>query len=137
MSKKLTFGKLLGIIFCILAAAGTIVLLWANAYFSGQMKLIDKLYTAVERDDFEGYKACWAYPEACTEEEFSEAKKEILILQDNEKVHVKAKLTAREQFYLKGQYALYYDLTVYNDEEHKETQSSALVIRYGGKWLIG
>ena len=45
MSKKLTFGKLAGTIFCIIATAAAVVLMFANAYYGGQMKLIDKCFT--------------------------------------------------------------------------------------------
>lgn len=133
MSKKLTFGKLAGIIFCILAAAGTVVLLWANAYFGGQMKLIDKYYTALVRDDFEGYKACFAdyLQEEITEEWFAKDKNEILILQDNEKVHAKAEFVGRERYYV------IYDLTVYNDSESvKLIRCDLPFMRENGKWVI-
>ena len=136
MSKKLTVGKLLGIVFCILAAACTVVLLCVNAYFGGQMKVIDKYYTALVREDFEGYKACFSY--AVTEEEFAKDREKILILQDNEKNHAKAEFVQRVRHYAPGDeyYAVYYDLTVYNDNEHSETQSAARIVRDGGKWVI-
>ena len=133
MSKKLTFGKILGIIFCVLAAAGRVVLLWANAYFGGQMKVIDKYYTALERDDFEGYKACLAeyLQEDVTEEWFTKSKKQILILQDNEKTHAKAEFVGRERYYV------IYDLTVYNDSESvKLIRLDLPLIRKNGKWFI-
>lgn len=133
MSKKMTFGKLLGIIFCVLASVGTVVLLFVNAYFGGQMKLIDKYYTALERDDFDGYKACLAeyLQEDVTEEWFAESKKQILILQDNEKVHAKAEFAGRERYYV------IYDLTVYNDSESvKLIRLDLPLIRENGKWYI-
>lgn len=137
MSKKLTVGKLFGIIFCILAAAGTVVLLFANAYLGGQMKVIDKFYTALEREDFEGYKACFSY--AVTEEEFIKDREKILILQDNEKNHAKAEFVQRVRHYAPGDeyYAVYYDLTVYNDEESNEQENLCLTLyRENGKWII-
>lgn len=161
MSKKLTFGKLAGIIFCILAAAGTIVLLWANAYYSGQMKVIDKYHTALARNDFEGVKNCFGeeMQEIFTEEMFLafqfelyvklgyENDNEMLVrflsrnLQDDEDVlakkdiHTKVKFVSREKSY--DCYMVYYDLTVYNDEEHKEFDSQIMPLkREGGKWVI-
>ncbi|MDE6710093.1 MAG: glycoside hydrolase family 127 protein [Oscillospiraceae bacterium] len=162
MSKKLTVGKLLGIIFCILAAAGAVVLLWANAYFGGQMKLIDKYYTALARNDFEGFKTCLGEEmrEIIDEEMFFVERNGLYVnlygykdanemvvhslllsLQDDEDVpvekdiHTEVKFVSREKFY--DEYIVYFDLTVYNDEEHKETQSSLPLIRNGGKWVIG
>lgn len=133
MSKKLTVGKLLGIIFCIIAAAGTVVLLWKNMYWGGQMKLIDKYYTALERDDFEGYKACFAdyLQEIITEERLAEDKNEILILQDNEEVRAKAEFVGRERYYV------LYDLTIYNDSESvKIVDCDLSLTRENGKWVI-
>lgn len=136
MNKKLTVGKLLGIIFCVLAAAGTILLLFVNAYFGGQMKLIDKYYTALERNDFEGYKACFSY--AVTEEEFAKDREKILILQDNEKIHAKAEFDKRMQHDAPDEdyYAVYYDLTVYNDSENVKTGEVLSLLRSNGGWLI-
>lgn len=136
MNKKLTIGKLLGIIFCILAAAGTVLLLCLNIYFSGQMKLIDKYYTALERDDFEGYKACFSY--AVTEEEFAKDREKILILQDNEKIHAKAEFVRRVRHYAPGDeyYAVYCDLMVYNDSESEKTDALVSLSRSNGRWVI-
>lgn len=136
MNKKLTSGKLFGIIFCIIAVAGTVVLLFANAYFGGQMKLIDKYYTALERDDFEGYKACFSH--AVTEEEFAKDREKILILQDNEKIHAKAEFDQRVRHYAPGDeyYAVYYDLTVYNDSESEKTDALVSLFRSNGRWVI-
>ena len=137
MSKKLTFGKLAGIIFCILAASGTIVLLWANAYFGGQMKLIDKLYTAIERDDFEGYKECFHEDVSfITYEDFLFVKDSISVLQDNEKLHVKVEFVDRQK-YRYNAYDVTFNLTIYNDEEYKALENiRTLMMRDGGKWVI-
>lgn len=135
MNKKMTFGKILGIIFCILAAAGTVVLLFANAYFGGQMKVIDKYYTAIERDDFEGYKACLAYPEIYTEEDFAWQKKMISILQDNENIHSKVKLIKRQR--QSKSYVLTLSLTIYNDSEHAKCENVMVMLcRKNGKWFM-
>lgn len=137
MSKKLTFGKLLGIIFCILAATGTVVLLCLNIYFGGQMKLIDKFYTAIERDDFDGYKECFHEDMAyITYEDFLFVKDAISILQDNEKLHVKVEFVDRQK-YRYNAYHVTFNLTIYNDEEHKVLENiRTLMMRDGGKWVI-
>lgn len=136
MSKKITYGKIFGMTFCILAAVGVVILLCVNVYLSGQMKLIDKYYTALERDDFEGYKACFSY--AVTEEEFVKDREKILILQDNEKIHTKAEFVQRVRHYAPGDeyYAVYYDLTVYNDTESDKTGEVISLFRSNGSWVI-
>ena len=143
MSKKLTFGKLAGIIFCILAAAGTVVLLCVNAYFSGQMKLIDKFFTAIERDDINGFKACFAEDirNDLTEEHFSILKNTIsqntiLTLQDNENNHAKVEFVDRRKIE-NNSYSVTFDLTIYNDEEQKEFDDESMPLkRERGKWVI-
>lgn len=134
MNKKLTFGKITGIIFCILAAAGTVLLLCLNIYFSGQMKLIDKYYTALERDDFDSYQSCFDHK--VSEDQFADDKASISILQDNEKLHAKVDFVRREKY---NQYIhiVYYDLTVYNDDESEEKSDWWLSMRReNGKWVI-
>ena len=135
MSKKLTFGKLAGIIFCILAAAYTVVLLWANAYFSGQMKVIDKYYTALVRDDYDSYRACYPQPLLMNEVSFAEEKEEILILQDNENIHVKTEFISREKFG-KDMYFVCYNLTIYNDSESVKIEKVSDLSLYRGKWAL-
>lgn len=161
MSKKLTVGKILGIIFCVLAAAGTVLLLLVNGYFSGQMKLIDKYYTALERNDFEGFKNCFGEEmQEFTEDMFLACQFELYVqlgyendnemlvrflsrnLQDDEDVlakkviHTKVKFVSREKSY--DCYMVHYDLTIYNDEEHKEFDGQFMPLkRERGKWVIG
>ena len=143
MSKKLTFGKLAGIIFCILAAAVTVVLLWANAYFGGQIKVIDKFFTALERDDINGFKACFSEDirNDITEEHFSILKNNfsqniISTLQDNEKVHAKVEFVDRLKIE-NNSYSVTFDLTIYNDEECKEFDDESMPLkRERGKWVI-
>ena len=156
MSKKLTFGKLAGIIFCILAAAGTIVLLCANAYFSGQMKLIDKLYTAVERDDFEGCKACFSeiQQEFITEEKFAEWRNYTVTVKavpiasegetysesysypiDTNEYKVKNNFKKRGRLE-KDKYFVTYDRTVYKDTDNDTMEVTRLLARKNGKWVL-
>lgn len=135
MNKKISSGKILGIIFCIIAAAATIVLLWANVYFSGQMKLVDKYYTALTRDDFEGFKSCFLYPEVYTEAYFAELREHILILHDNENIHAKTKFTGRIN--PTKLHAVYYDLTFYNNEESRKINGLHIqMLPKNGKWFI-
>ena len=139
MSKKMTFGKLAGIIFCILAAACTVVLLCVNVYFGGQMKLIDKVYTALERDDFDSYKECF-WDEIKNyityEDSFLYVKDSISILQDNEKLHTKLEFVDRQK-YTNDSYDVTFNLTIYNDEEHVELENQIMTMRRDkGKWVI-
>lgn len=152
MRKEITFGKILGIIFCVLAAAGTVVLLFVNAYFGGQMKLIDKYYTALERDDFEGYKACVVEyvlispsPGVTTKEavgeklfEFEKRQAAALLpysLPDSVKFHVKASFA--ERIKITDEYAVMVDLTVYDDDYCTTVENVEMrIVRENGKWLI-
>lgn len=152
MSKKLTFGKLAGIIFCILAAAGAIVLLCANIYFGGQMKAIDKYFTALERNDFKSYMDCVPkikteyFPEkgefekiAVTEKDFDSDRNGLAVLQDNEKLRVKPSFVKREKMAASryGKYVVTIDLTVYNESEQKTFRGVQIVlIRSDGKWFL-
>lgn len=137
MNKEITYGKIFGMTFCILAAAGTVVLLFVNAYFSGQMKLIDKFYTAIERDDFEGYKECFHEDMSyITYEDFLFVKDSISVLQDNEKLHVKVEFVDRQK-YRYNAYHVTFNLTIYNDEEYKVLENiRTFMMRDGGKWVI-
>lgn len=149
MNKKLTVGKLLGIIFCVLAAAGTVVLLWANAYFGGQMKVIDKYYTAIERDDYESYKSCVVEyrnispnpgeitKEAVNEKYFEYDKMDTAaLLPNSEKIHTKVNFVERIKK-SKDDYAVMIDLTVYDDNAHETVKNVPInITRENGKWLI-
>lgn len=156
MSKKLSFGKLAGIIFCILAAAGTIVLLWANAYFSGQMKTIDKYLTAIERNDFESYKDCFYLPEkVCTEANLTAEKNASVFAKsfslsaessvysqiasytiDNDKFKARADFKKRVKI-MDGRYVVIFDLTLYNETESVKLENISRPLgRAGGKWKI-
>lgn len=134
MSKKLTVGKLLGIIFFIVVA-GIVLLLFVNAYFDGQMKLIDKHYTALVQDDYDSYRTCYPQPLLMNEISFAEEKEEILILQDNENIHVKTEFISREKFG-KDMYFVCYNLTIYNDSESVKIEKVSDLSLYRGKWAL-
>lgn len=154
MSKKLTIGKLLGIIFCIIAAVGTVALLWTNIYFGGQMKLIDKFYTAIERDDFEGFKACFSevQQEFITEERFAEWRNNTVTVKaipiaaegdnetysypiDTDEYKVKTDFTKRGRLE-KDKYFVTYDRTVYKDTDNDTMEVTSLLARQNGKWVL-
>lgn len=138
MSKKLTVGKLLGIIFCILAAAGTVLLLCLNIYFGGQMKLIDKCFTAIERDDYSSFKSCFSEEdrESITEEYFSESKGILSCFTDNEDNKAAVSFVSREKND-KNEYTVIFDLTVYNDSEHRTFENTSIYLsREKGKWML-
>lgn len=138
MSKKLTLGKLAGIIFCIIAAAGTVALLCVNIYFGGQMKLIDKCFTAIERDDYAGFKSCFSTDdrENITEEYFSMSKDILAVFQENEDNRAAVSFVSREKAD-KGCYWITFDLTVYNDSEHQKLEDTSIYLsRENGKWVL-
>lgn len=138
MSKKLTAGKLAGIIFCIIAAVCTVMLIFAGSYFGGQMKTIDKYLTALERDDFDGYAAC--YPKDISRElsevDFEYARSIAEVLEDTEDFRASADFKSRERLG-SGRYAVTFDLTVYNDSEHETLENATCVLaRQGSGWVI-
>ncbi len=138
MSKKLTAGKLAGIVFCIIAAVCAVILMFAGGYFGGQMKVIDKYLTALERDDFDGYAACFPKSTAAKldENDFETAKSIAGVLKDTEDFRVTADFKSREKLEM-GKYAVTFDLTVYNDSEHKTIENvSRILIHKGSGWVI-
>lgn len=138
MSKKFSFGKLIGIIFCIIAAAGTVVLLCVNIYFGGQIKTIDKCFTAIERDDYDSFKSCFSADdsEIVTEEYFSASKEMLSLLAGIEDGKTAVSFVSREK--LDGRvYTVTVDLTVYNDSKHQKNENIKLgLVREKGKWYI-
>ena len=138
MSKKLTFGKLAGTIFCIIATAAAVVLMFANAYYGGQMKLIDKCFTAIERDDYDSFKSCFSAEdrESIIEEYFSANKWILSCFTDNENNKAAVSFVSRERLD-KNAYNVTFDLTVYNDSESSEVFRLYFpFMREDGRWVI-
>lgn len=138
MSKKLTFGKLAGTIFCIIATAAAVVLMFANAYYGGQMKLIDKCFTAIERDDYDSFKSCFSAEdrESITEEYFSANKWILSCFTDKENNKAAVSFVSREKID-KNAYTVTFDLTVYNDSEHRTFENTSIYLsREKGKWIL-
>lgn len=136
--KKVTAGKLAGKIFCIAAAVCTVVLLGFSIYLGGQMKTLDKFFTAVERDDFASYTACFASDVAqkLDETDFAAAKSIAENLNDAEEFKAAAAFRGREKLGA-GRYSVTFDLTVYNEDEHVKIENvSKVLVRDGGKWVI-
>ncbi len=138
MNKKLTAGKLAGIIFCGLALVCTVILISLNGYYSGQMKTINKFFTAVERNDFNSYKTCFskADAETLTEADIEAARLIAEVLEDTEDFRADASFKGRKKLE-NGRYSVTFDIVVYNDSE-KETLKdvSRILVRDGGKWVI-
>ena len=136
MSKKLTAGKLIGIIFCIAAAAVMCVLFGYNVCLGGQMKLVDKYLTAIERDDFASYTACFENGAQFDELALAAEKGIADVLSDTEEFKLTADFVGREKL-ADGRYSVIFDLTVYNDTEHVTFENaSKVLVRDGGKWVI-
>ena len=136
MSKKLTAGKLIGIIFCIAAAAVMCVLFGYNVYLGGQMKLVDKYLTAIERDDFASYTACFENGVQLDESALAAEKGIADVLSDTEEFKLTADFVGREKL-ADGKYSVTFNMTVYNDTEHVTFENaSKVLVRDGGKWVI-
>lgn len=138
MGKKLTVGKLFGIILCILGTAATCVLLGYNFYLSGQMKLVDKYMKAVARQDFVSFVQCYPaeFSEEISEEDMAAEKSVGDVLADSEEFKTAAKFQGRKKLD-DGKYEVYFDLTVYNDDENYTYENLAwILIRDNGKWVL-
>lgn len=134
--EKLSTGKLAGIIFCTAAAVCTVILLFVSGYFSGQMKTIDKYWTSVARGDLNGYKSCFLpeFAEKLTEADL-EADAELLqALLRSEEVKTSVTFVNREEW-TPTLYRVYYDITIYNDDDHVTEHAEMFLHREGMKWV--
>ena len=137
MDKKASPGKIAGIIFCILAGICTVVLLFMDGYFSGQMKTIDKYYTSVARDDLNGFKSCFSpeFAETLTEADLEDQAKRLQALLGSEEV--KTDVTFLSRYKLNSAiYQVNFNYTVYNDDDNVTEQAWAVLYRDGMKWVI-
>ena len=138
MNKKMTAGKLAGMIFCGLALVCTVILIFISGYCSGQMKTVNKFFTAVERSDMNSYKACFSKADAekLTEADIEAARAIANVLEDTEDFRADVTFKGREKLG-SGRYSVTFDIVVYNDSE-KETLKgvSRVLVRDGGKWVL-
>ncbi len=112
--------------------------MFANAYYGGQMKLIDKCFTAIERDDYDSFKSCFSAEdrESITEEYFSANKWILSCFTDNENNKAAVSFVSRERLD-KNAYNVTFDLTVYNDSESSEVFRLYFpFMREDGRWVI-
>ena len=138
MDKKVSAGKIAGIIFCILAGICTVVLLFMDGYFSGQMKTIEKYWTSVVRGDLNGYRSCCSSGfleiEDLTEADL-EADAELLkALLRSEEVKTSVTFVSREER-TPTSYLVCYDLTVYNDDGYVTERTFDFLNWNGMKWV--
>ena len=143
MDKKVSPGKIAGLIFCILAGICTVVLLFMDGYFSGQMKTVDKFFTSLTRNDINGFKSCVPKEEAdlITEYYLERADgwlKEMVGFKDEE-VKTSVAFVKREKLDngVSNGYVVFFDLTLYNDNDHvTEQEQSLILLREGMKWVV-
>lgn len=136
--KKLSYGKLAGIIFCTAAAVCTVVLMFVSGYFGGQMKTIDKFFTAAQRSDFNSYKACFSKSVAAklTEADLEAARSIAAVLKDPEEFRTEVSFAGRKKLG-GGRYSVTFDITVYNDSESEKIPNvTRVLVRDGGKWVF-
>ena len=137
MDKKLSAGKLAGIIFCILAGICTVVLMFVSGYFSGQMKTVDKFFTSLTREDINGFKSCVPKETAdrITEHYLERADGWLKEMLDGEEVKADVKFQKREKY--GDGYIIYFDLTLYNDNGNiTERDQALMLLREGMKWVV-
>ena len=141
MDKKVSAGKVAGLIFCILAGICTVVLLFISGYFSGQMKTVDKFFTSLTRNDINGFKSCVPKEEAdiITEYYLERADGWLKEMLDGEEVKTSVAFVKREKLDngVSNGYVVFFDLTLYNDNNHvTQREQSLILIREGMKWVV-
>ena len=140
MDKKASPGKVVGIIFCILAGICTVVLLFMDGYFSGQMKTIDKFWTSVARGDLNGYRSCFSsgflenYPEHIAEADLEEQAKVYQDMLGSEDIKTSVKFVERHKMG-SNFYWVSFDLTVYNDDGYVTERTFDFLNWNGMKWV--
>lgn len=134
MDKKINPLKIAGMLFCVAAAVMLGAFVIIKIYTGGQIKTIDKLYTAVTRGVYTDYRACLAEGALV----FSES--------EFEQMRGKYQLEWGEDFHLKADYVSRKDVekgvevtvktTVYNDDGSESKYETFVLVRQNGKWLV-
>lgn len=103
------------------------------------MKTVDKYITAVARQDFTSYTQCFGSDISSQLSEANlEAERAVAdVLADAEEFKMTAAFRGREKLE-SGRYRVIFDLTIYNDDEHVKYENyTMLLVRDGGRWVIG
>ena len=134
--KKMSAGKLVGIIICVLSAVLVCVLWVVDIYLGGRIKTIDKCCSAIVHNNYEEYISCFSEntkKPPTSESEFNELRAEY-IKQWGEDFRIKADFVSADNG--KKGYEVTVKFTVYNDIDNESEISSILLVRESGKWLI-
>lgn len=131
MSKHST-AKIISIIFCALTVAALVILMIIKTGTSGQMKTIDKAYSAFTHDLYKEYQQCFS-DKAISEKEF-DSLREQYIADWGEDFIVSAKFVSREK--TDSGYNVNITVTTYNDKDHETAQKTLFMVKSNGKWRI-
>lgn len=131
MSKHST-AKIISIIFCALTVAALVILTIIKAGTSGQMKTIDKAYSAFTHDLYKEYQQCFA-EDPISEKEFDDLREQYLT-DWGEKFAVKAEFLTREKH--GNGYIVYVKVYTYNENDHITSAKEFFMTKSKGKWLI-
>lgn len=133
--RKRSAAKTVGIVFFILTAAACIALAAYNIYIGGQMKTIERVYSAVTHDTYNDYVKCFAEgSERLYEKSFGELV-ESYRKDWGEEFRLSADFISRERL-SDGSFKVNVRVTVYNKTDSEKTQSSFIMTRRNGKWVI-
>ena len=133
--KKRSAAKTVGIVFFILTVVVCVALAAYNIYIGGQMKTIDQVYSAVTHDTYNDYVKCFAEgSERLYEKSFNELV-ESYRKDWGEEFRLSADFISRERF-SDGSFKVNVRVTVYNKTDSEKSQSSFIMSRKNGKWVI-
>ncbi len=134
MEKKINPLKIAGILFCVAAVIFLAAFLIIKIYTGGQMKTIDKLYTAVTRGNYEDYSACFAKGSVHNSQSEFDLLRSDYMQQWGEDFHLKADYVSRDDG--KKGVEVRVKTTLYNDTDSENNYVTIVLTRQDGKWLI-
>ncbi len=126
--------KLTGMAFCAVTAVILAALICVKAYTGGQIKTVSDVCTAITRDIYADYRACFADGSEYLSEKGFEEFRSNYEAEWGEDFHIKAEFLSREA--AGNGYNVNVRLTVYNDIAHEASPASFHMTRRDGKWVI-
>jgi hypothetical protein len=135
--KKHSTGKICGIIFFVLTSIILLFCICFSIYFSGQQKVVDKFYSAIERQDSKMLSECLSgtiVKDDCSEiitQQYNTLSQEY-----SEDFNVLSNFVKRTKN-SDGGYDYYVDVTFYNDDMYKTYKDVLFhLILEKGRWKI-
>lgn len=133
--KRLSAGKLIAIMFCLIATVALGALLFVAAYMGGQIKTVNSVYAAVVHDIYGDYVKCFSDGSEKLSESAFKALREGYIHDYGEDFRISADFVSREDIGGK-KFKVTVKTTVYNDVTAASENCSFIMKKQGGKWVI-